>query len=601
MNTIGTHADGILQEVHRILSEVKAAWRKAAQGSSQLVTATVATNAAYAQLEDIEHRLSTSCSIANSADLLESYMKLRNSFELVTSADTTSNCSAVDAISDLNDCWHAMRNLRSEAARDGFAEQVLKPQLPPKVSLQQGSDTSVSDAQCRAVLLYNVAQCIQGSCLQNSFIRLGSPVVAEVDIFMSREQTPGNCLHCASGLSLLMSSYKAFAFALPAGQCTSNCRIHALRYAQGAIAQISAVLKDPTMPCRCHGTLAFHLEKLKSDLEEYLRTKMFDLFFQSPWVCGGQILEMMHALRYYGLRLAAYKSYMGSVMHMYNVLCKIHDFPPIPVLETICEHLGDLFFPGGRPDNRTFKTCYVRYLGGRLRFHSQARHQTGCHELTIPADTAKATAGFISGCVAPRDPRFDCGRLSLMYRIKERNYRFDAATLDAINRQAKCNDICHGDVGAFVTPNSSRDSPRRGSGTSGQVLVPDSGEKGPVLDRPGNVSATGVFGISQALQQTLDAELASAFPIASLNFFPLYLDCVRIVGRISNAYHGADSKQRQFCLCYAEILVAAADGCREGKGWRVRKEIRELVGMCGQALTEELGGREMSQYCQSRF
>lgn len=590
-----------LKEVHRILSEVKTAWRKAAQGSSQLVTATIATNAAYTQLEDVEHRLTTSCSIANSADLLESYMKLCNSFEVVTFADTKSKDSAVDAINDLNDCWHAMVSLRSEAARDGFAEQALKPRSPPKINLQQGPDTSALDAQCREVLLYNVAQCIQGSCLRNSFIRLGSPVVAEVDIFMSREQTPSNCLHGASGLSLLMSSYKAYAFALPAGQCTSNCRIHALRYAQGAIAHISAVLDDTTMPCRCHGTLAFHLEKLKRDLEDYLRTKMFDLFFQSPWVCGGQILEMMHALRYYGLRLAAYKSYMGSVVHMYNVLRKIHDFPPIPVLEAICEHLGDLFFPGGRPDKRTFKTSYVRYLGARLRFHSQARHQTGCHALAIPAHAAKATAGFMSGRVAPHDPRFDCGRLSLMYRIKERNYRLDAAVLDAINGQAQCNDVSHSDVGTFVTPKSSRSSSRRGNGTCGHVLVPNSAERGPTIDRPGNVFATGVFGVSQALQQTIDAELASTFPIASLNFFPLYLDCVRIVDRISNTYHDAQSKQGHLCLCYADILVAAADGCKEGKGWRVRKEIRDLVGICGKALTEELGGRQMSQYYQSPF
>ncbi|KAL8849568.1 MAG: hypothetical protein Q9221_005442 [Calogaya cf. arnoldii] len=344
------------------------------------------------------------------------------------------------------------------------------------------------------------------------------------------------------------------------------------------------------------GTLAFHLEKLKRDLEEYLRTKMFDFFFQSPWVCGGQILEMMHALRYYGLRLAAYKSYMGSVVHVYNVLRRIHDFPPIPVLEAICEHLGDLFFPGGRPDNRTFKACYVRYLGGRLRFHSQARHRTGCHELAIPAHTAKATAGFISGCAAPRDPRFDCGRLSLMYRIKERNYRIDDATLDAINCQASCHGTCHGDIGGFVTQ-SSRSSPRRRRGTNGHVVIPVS-EKKSVVGRPGNVHPTTVYGIPQILQQTLDSELASAFPIASLNFFPLYLDCVRIVDKISNAYHGPDSKQGQFCLCYAEILVAAADGCREGKGWRVRKEIRELVGICGQALTEELGGKEMKRYYQ---
>ncbi|KAL8672737.1 MAG: hypothetical protein Q9168_002827, partial [Polycauliona sp. 1 TL-2023] len=580
-------------EVHRIFSEVKAAWRKAAHGSSQLVTATVLTNVAYTQLGDVEHHLATSGSIGTSADLFESYIKLRDSFDLVTSTDATPVCSALDAISDLNECWRTMTSLRSEAARNGFSARALQP---TSVRLRHGPDTAGLDAQCRSVLLHNVVQCTQGSFLQNSFIRHGSPVVAEVDSFMAGEQTPSNCLHCASGLSLLMSSYKAYAFALPAGQCASSCRIHALRCAQGAVAQIGAVLDDPTMPCRCNGTLAFHLAKLKRDLEEYLRTKMFDLFFQSPWLCGGHVLEMLHALRYYGLRLAAYKSYMGSVMHMYNVLRKIHNFPPVPVLEAICEHLGDLFFPGGRPDNKTFKSCYIRHLGGRLRFHSQARHQTGCHELAIPVHTAKATAGFVTEGAAPRDPRFDCGRLSLIYRLKERNYRLDDATLAAIKSQAHLSDVCRDDVEVFVTSNGRNGKTSRASGH-----VSDSGERDPIRDDQANISGKGVVGVSQGLRERLDAELASAFPIAGLNFFPLYLDCVRIVDRISNAYHSADSKPRQYCLCFAEILVAAADGCRQGKGWRVRKEIRELVDVCGQALKEELGEKELKQYYQPQF
>ncbi|KAL9042399.1 MAG: hypothetical protein Q9180_000626 [Flavoplaca navasiana] len=588
-----------IHDIHQILSGAKAAWRKAAQGSSQLVTATVMTNAAYARLEDVEHRLSTSSSIGSSADLLESYVKLQDSVNLVSPTVTSSDWSAGDAIRDLHECWRTMTSLRSEAATDGFAERFLKPQLPPQVTLRRGSDTFASDAQCRSILLYNAVQCTRGSCLQNDFIRLGSPVVTEIDAFMSREQSPSNCLHCASGLSLLMSSFKAYAFALPAGQSTSSCRIYALRYAQDAVAHIGAVLNDPTMPCRCQGTLAFHLEKLKLDLEEYLRTKMFDLFFQSPWVCGGQLLEMMHALRYYGLRLAAYKSYMGSVVHMYNVLRKIQDFPSIPILEAICENLSDLFFPGGRPDNKNFKTSYFRYLGGRLRFHSQARHRTGCHELAIPVHTAKATAGFVSEGSAPRDLRFDCGRFSLMYRIKERNYRVDEATLDAIKGQAFCGGFDHGDAAALVTPNKSKGSPAKNKETSGHVC--DSCEGGPMLDRPGNIIPTGVIGISQALQKMLDAEIVSDFPVAGLNFFTLYLDCVGVVDKISSAYHGADSKQRQFCLCFAEIMVAAADGCREGKGWRVRKEVRELVAICGQALTEGFRDKETRQYYQSRF
>ncbi|KAI4143538.1 MAG: hypothetical protein L6R39_004533 [Caloplaca ligustica] len=449
-----------------------------------------------------------------------------------------------------------MLDLRCAATKDDSAEQPRKPQLPPQIRLREGPGTTDSDNQCRSVLLSNIAQCVNGSHLRNSFIRWGSPLIREVNMFMSDEKTPSHCLHAASGLSLLLCSCKAYCFALPAGQSPAKCRVQALRFAQDAVAQISLVLDDSTMPCRCIGTLASHLENLKRELEEYLRSKMFDLFFQSPWVCGGHVLEMMHALRYYGLRLVAYRSYVGSVAHMYNVLRQIHGLDPIPVLEAMCEHLEDLFFPGGQP-KKNFRACYVRYLGGRLRFHGKARHQNGCHALAIPAHTAKATAGLSSGSTPEADPRFDCGRFSLLHRLRDSGYRFDEASILPVAHFRK-------------TSSSSSSNTPTGTATASNL---------------------------QALHQALDAELTSpSFPNATFNFLSIYLICARIVDRISDAYHDPDAKKGQYCLCCAEGLVMAADGFREGKGWRVRKEIRELARVCTEVMKEELGGKKVDEF-----
>lgn len=530
------------QDIHKAFHEVESVWQKVAHGSSSLITATAVTNAAYALIETAEHRLATNHQISDPSGILQACLKLPDSFHSAIDTASASN-PAITIIRGLDNSWQATLNLRRTAAnKDEFVENILKPHAPPQISLRQGPDTCASDTQCRSVLLSNIAQCISSSRLQNTFIRSGSPVVPEFSFFMSREKSPTNCLHCASGLSLLMSSYKAYSFALPTGQSPSHCRVQALRFAQDAITRISAVLEHPSMPCRCHGTLAFHLESLKQDLEGYLRIKMFDFYFQSPWVCGAHIVEVLHALHYYGLRLFAYRSYVGSVLHMYNVLRQLHDLAPIAVLEALCEQLGDLFFPGGRPKG-SFKNCYVRYMGGRLRFHAKARHQNGCHGLVIPAHAARANAGF-SSAGEEKDGRFECGRFSLLWRIKERDWRFDDDAIGNGRNQCQSEEDC-------VNPTQ-----------------------------------------LQSLNSHLTSSLSSPFPTPLINHFPLYLACARIINSISNAYHGPDVKPGQYCLCCAENLLAAADGCREGKGWRINKEVRKLAEICAGGIREEFEERE---------
>ncbi|KAI4283042.1 MAG: hypothetical protein L6R35_005267 [Caloplaca aegaea] len=574
-------------EFHKIFIEVQAVWQKAAQGTSHLVTAAAVTNAAYTRLEEVEQRLCNSCKITDPADLLSSYKRLQETFDHKDATDTASELSTMDIIAETNECWQAMLSFRSAAAEDGFAGKAVRPQVPTQVSLRQGPDASTSDALCRSALLADVAQCITGSRLHNSLIHSGSPVVPEISLFISHEKTPNNCLHCASGLALLMSSYKAYSFAMPAGQRTSSCRVNALRFAQSVIAQLDGVLDDPTMPCRCHGTLAFHLEQLKRNFEDYLRMKTFDLFFQSPWVCGGQILQMMQMLNYYGLRLFAYKSYVGSVIHMYNVLRQLHGFAPIAILDAVSDHFGNLLFPGGQPRRRNFRNCYIRYLGGRLRFHNRALHQNGCHGLSIPVHTAKATAGFSSDG-AESDARFDGGRFSLLYKIQAQQYRIDEATWDVISCKDHWTDGEYEESVPSSEPNAHASSPRK-QRSSGGITAFQRHNHSSTSRYSTDTSAETVSRRLQGLQQTLDAELKSSLPVAGVELLRLYLTCARIIDRISNAYHGSDAKTGQYCLCCAENLVEAADSCREGKGWKVQKKVVDLIEVCEGTIEMEFG------------
>ncbi|KAI4115213.1 MAG: hypothetical protein LQ345_004144 [Seirophora villosa] len=580
----------LYQQVHefqQIFGVVQAVWQEVAEGSSHLVTAAAVTNAAYTRLGEVEQRLCTSCKITDPADLLNSYRRLRDTFDPKDATSTASELSAMGIISETHECWQAMLSLRSAAAEDGFAEKAVRPQLPPQVSLRQGPDASVSDAQCRYVLLSNLAQCITGSRPHNAFIHSGSPVLPDIGFFISHEKTPNNCLHCASGLALLMSSYKVYSFAMPTGQNTSSCRVHALRFAQSAISQLGVVLDDPTMPCRCHGTLAFRLEQLKHDFEDYLRTKMFDLFFQSPWVCGGQILQMMHALNYYGLRLFAYKSYVGSVIHMYNVLRQLHGFGPIAILDAVSNHFGNLLFPGGQPRGKNYRNCYIRYLGGRLRFHDKALHQNGCHGLSIPIHTAKATAGFSSDG-AESDARFDGGRFSLLFKIQARQYRIDEATWDVIGCKDQATDGEGEDGVPSSTRNTYKSSARRQKSSGGTAASQRRCHSNP----SGYFSDTSTRPVSRrlrGLQKTLDAELKSSLTTASIELLPLYLTCARIIDKISDTYHGLAAKRGQYCLCCAENLVTAADHCREAKGFKVQKEVVDLVETCKRTIEKEFG------------
>ena len=173
-----------------------------------------------------------------------------------------------------------------------------------------------------SVMLYNIGTLLQAHHQQNTIIRIGTPVYPEVGYFLAHgeKDSDNNGLRSSCGLQLLLESYKSYIFTAGPTYAASSCRLQALKFAQEARISIRAVLDDSTMPCRCPGTLAYHLENLDQDFKGFLETRVFDFYFQSPWVSGSHVLEMLEALFYHGLRLFSYRNYVGALLHAYNVL-----------------------------------------------------------------------------------------------------------------------------------------------------------------------------------------------------------------------------------------------------------------------------------------
>ena len=549
-----------------LLEAVASAWEQAAHGESSIMVATLITNIVYAAFEGVESRLKMLNNTSDPAALRDRFNSLAQSMGLAKGEEVDSNPVIHELLESLLVSWQQLLEIKGEGPTKQHQKGPSSSQLPSQLVLRQGPNSGTTDDECLMVMLQNIVQHIQSSYLGNNILRLGTPVYSEIGYFLTHESTNLNGLRCSYGLRMLLTSYKSYLFALKNTDGSSNCRLQALKFVQEVLPSISAVLDDSTMPCRCHGTLAYHLQNLREDFQGFLGVNRFDFYFQSPWVCGCHMLEMSEALFYYGLRLFSYRNYVGSVIHVYNVLKQFTGLESIPLLEESCRAFCDVLFPGGRPE-RNFKACYIRFMGGRLRFNSHASdHKSGCHSMAIPAHTAKATAGF-GAQRQVTDPRFEYRKISCLYHIKERGYHLDEATWNRV-----CN-LGHADE------DGKQKSQKRRACTH----------------------HTDTFSCSpqhrlQSLQKAVLTEFTNPFPTAKINFLQVYLACVHIIAKISDRYHGDGERPGQHCLCFVDPILSAGDRCRGyGHGFQAFG-CKDLVRICRGAMVETLGTRCVEEF-----
>lgn len=547
--------------MEHLLHTTAALWAEAAHGQTRLVVASLVSSVAFEEFRTIEQRLEMLCDTSEPESVWSKFTEVHGCPGVPLEVPEDMNEPNSELLRGLLRSWHSMQEQKDSGEAAKSEETSSAHRAHAYITLRKGSNSAPMDDDCLKVLLHNIVRHLKNHSPNVSSFHSGSPVVAEVRSFFTGESSGG--LQSTFGLRLLLESCKSYFFAIDHRLAPSNCRLRALKFAQEAIVNTSAVLDDTTLPCRCPHTLAFHLENLQLALKSFVHTGSFDLYFQSPWASGSHILCMLEALFYYGLRLFSYRNYVGAVIHIYNTLKEVTDFRSIAVLENLSITFEHILFPGGRP-SRHFRACYTRHRGGRLRFNSKSSdHRTRCHSVAVPVHTAKVTAGFGTRA-EKKDSRLDYRRTSLLFQIVDKDFQLDNTAWRNIvsprNRPgdkhsptvAKLSGCCH--------DRCSRQD----------LLTQDPKHR------------------LQSLQQAVTEDFNGCMPVAKVNLFKVYLACVRIISTISKHTHGEQDRPGQFCLCYTDAILSAADRYQYCEDKVQPLGCGELIKICQSAMAEVL-------------
>ena len=425
--------------------------------------------------------------------------------------------------------WAALLRLKEDSKELVVEERGFNVELAPYLSSKKAIESSKSDIGVQFEVLNNIGKYIRHTPCPTSLIRTGTPLYADVACFLSRTNTEMNDLRCIFGLQALTESLARFKSQMCNDKAGIECRLRALKFAQEATYSINSILQDASMPCRCTRTLAFHLEVLKAEFAAFLCEKNFSVTFQSPWVCGSHVLEMLETSFYYGLRLLSYRNYVGAVLHSYNILRVAAAFEEVPVLEALIAAYGSVIFPAERP-SRNFWACWTRFTGCRLSFDSSKNdHRNGKHHMIVPAHTAREAIGFDGKGLRKEanDSRFDYRRISLFYYTKRSNYVSHRCLFDSIhpsNSSTRC-----------TSELQKQHSEPEGPGLASERLL--------------------------HLQSRISAEFTGKLPVAKVNIFTFYLACVNVIDIITKEIHTEGQPDR--CICFVRELALAADHARD--------------------------------------
>jgi hypothetical protein len=202
-----------------------------------------------------------------------------------------------------------------------------------------------------------------------------NPLLREVQAFLQIDRGSVNT-SLVFGLQLLADTFKSHLWATHTSS-KMNCRAKALQFANRVKRSIESVSRDPTLRCfrsDCgEKKIPERLLVLEHDLSAYTSETRFDLYYQTPWVAGSHMLEILSWATDVGLSLCNRHTYVGAVFHVYNVLRELSTLhEEVALLERLCNTMEQPIFLGQRP-HRNFHGCFCRFLGGRLEFDKQER------------------------------------------------------------------------------------------------------------------------------------------------------------------------------------------------------------------------------------
>ena len=305
---------------------------------------------------------------------------------------------------------------------------------------------------------------------------------------------------------------------------------------------------------------------MATTLRNYASHNCWDLVFQSPWVAGNHILEILDLCNYYGHHLLKYRYYVGAVFHSYNVLTQLCGLEQIPILEKICKQFCGILFPGGNTPRNNFYPCFIRYVGARLKFNDGHRGNDHIDSwcLAIPAHDSRTAAGIgipdhnqqdRSGCV--------------LFHIKQQDYHVSDA-------QWRDFDTIHGSA----------------------CSRKDIGEKvnlDPISKiRPVQNQKQKLLTLAVEAQAMFTGRSGEGLPTARVSLFALFEKCARVVSIVSGKMHDEQKAVKdEPCVCFCTGLVSGADRLVKGRrfdkleAWK--KDERKVVDDTKQAILEAFG------------
>lgn len=425
-----------------------------------------------------------------------------------------------------------------------------------------------------AAIIDNIINLVSSKDVPTSIVRNSTPVYADVGYLITRANENTQSWSAILGLNLLANGYRVYLRTIMTPKVVSQCRIAALRLANEASSYVSTILNDKAcFPCRCTQTLAFHLQHLETDLNSYAKFNCWDLYFQSPWVAGNHVLEILDLCHYYGMRLLNYRHYVGAVLHSYNVLKQLGGLTEIPVLENLCTQLAGILFPGGNPPSNHFRASWARFVGARLKFKKGHKNKNSRDNwcMSIPPHAQRRAAGLGAGNDHPPG-KIDC----LLFQIKQQDYHvrdeqfsdFDPAS---ISLQKAQNNIKAKKSSPSVSPALASAVPKRQ-----------------------------LSDLAQAVQQSFAACETTPLPLARLNLFAVFDRCVHVVSRLSDETHTAANEKGINCICFCSEILSAADriieGRRLGKAETWKKHERECMTQANSAIEETFRSIKAEQW-----
>ncbi|KAI9705500.1 MAG: hypothetical protein M1836_006255 [Candelina mexicana] len=551
-----------LQEMQDLCAAAKQSWEHTATGSNPLVVAALITNVAFAIVHEIDSRL---CFILGNADpeaLFVRYTALLSSLSRIPQrSEGVSPCLACAFGEDLRRPWQILLSFKNGLHKD--QGDVPRFQKPTDYIVSLNDNRLEAEQISWTMMLRSMVNLIASATGRGptDIMWLCSPFVDEIRAFLLADgATQG--IKCAFGLRVILEGFKGHLWSLESTPNKINCRVEALRFTEEVIISVGSVLCDSTMPCRCPHTLASYLERYRNDLLAYTKESAFDLYFQSPWVAGSHMLEILDMAFYYGLRLCSYRNYVGSVLHVYNVLIKFGNLQTVPLFEGLSKVFLDVIFLGECP-SRNFASCLMRFMGGRIRFSNAHPGRTYSAQHSCGWDMEMPRAPIFEGKGLRKeisDERFKYDKFSLFYQIKEAGYTLN----DGLWAQ-----VFGGRKGKKASRREKFEARRK-------------------LERV-TTSHHPLHYVEQAVLKDFEGD----FPVAKINLYEVYLACANIVSRVSDDIHGVKGDH---CLCFVETLLKAADRYQAHRQTLKSFPQPHMLRITEQAFRDVLEGRPLSEF-----